>query len=94
MTATFIISTILEVTAAVLVILGFAFEEKVIAFEDNCKDKIARRVARFIRTSKLTKNMIKVSPVVVQKRAETNYICASTTTTTTPGKRKSTGRVA
>ena len=94
MTTTFIISAILETLAAVLIVLGFAFEEKVIAFEEKCEDKIAHAVARFLIKNKLTKNMVRKSPANVQKRAETNFVCGTTTAPVNTPERKSTGRVA
>ena len=42
MTTTFIISATLETLVAILIVLGFVFEEKVIDFEEKCENKIAK----------------------------------------------------
>lgn len=94
MTTTFIISAILETLAAVLIVLGFAFEEKVIAFEEKCEDKIAHMIARFLIKNRFTKNIVRKSPEHVQKRAETNFVCGAAPTPVNTPERKRTGRVA
>lgn len=45
----FVIITILELTAVVLVVCGFIIEKRVIAFEEEVSDKIAFIIAKVIK---------------------------------------------
>ena len=45
----FVIVTILEITAVALVICGFIFEKRVIAFEERIENRIAFEIAKVIK---------------------------------------------
>ncbi|MBQ2775600.1 MAG: hypothetical protein IJF40_06925 [Clostridia bacterium] len=93
MTTAFVLVSVLEIVAVALVVVGFIFEKKVIAFEEVCEDKLARSIARFLRTNKYTKNMFKKETVNVQRRAEVAKVQVAQTTSPTPS-RKGSSRVA
>ncbi len=93
MTTAFVLVSVLEIVAVALVVVGFIFEKKVIAFEEACEDKLARSIARFLRTNKYTKDAFKKETVNVQRRAEAEKVCLSKTTSPTPT-RKGSSRVA
>ncbi len=57
MGATFVFTTILEITAVLLLVWGFANEDKVIEFEDKC----AWLVAAYIRKVRRNKNAKKLA---------------------------------
>ena len=68
MPASLIIPTILEVSAVVLLVLGFIFEKKLIAFEDRA----ARAIARAIRKRRARNLEAHTGrPAVMQERAVT-----------------------
>ena len=93
MTTAFVLVSVLEIVAVALVIVGFIFEKRVIAFEEACEDKLARSIARFLRTNKYTKDAFKKETVKVQHRAENREVYISHTKAPTPS-RKGSSRVA
>lgn len=93
MTTAFVLISVLEVAAVALVIVGFIFEKKVIAFEEACEDKLARRIAGFLLSNKYTKDAFKKENVNAQRRAEAEAVSAPETSSPTPT-RKGSSRVA
>ena len=93
MTTAFVLISVLEVAAVALVIVGFIFEKKVIAFEEACEDKLARRIAGFLLSNKYTKDAFKKEKVNAQRRAEAEAVSAPETSSPTPT-RKGSSRVA
>lgn len=67
MSAEFVLRTLLEFSAIVLLIVGYIYEEKVIAFEQTCKRIVVGNIKRYMRlktqneNSQLRKNEVKLT---------------------------------
>jgi len=69
MPASFILLTILEITAVVLLVLGLIFEKRLIAFEDRAAREIVRSIRK--RRARKLETQRTDHPAVIQKRAVT-----------------------
>ncbi len=87
MTTTFIIVSIFEVALVALIITGFVFEHKLIAFEEKLESALAKKVARFLCTNKVTKTYFVKEKKAAQNRSAAKTVFEPETVSPTPGRK-------
>ncbi len=85
MTANFIVVSILEVAAVALIITGFIFEDKIMAFEDKLQTALAKKLAHFLCTNKYTKPYFVKEKKPAQRRSMAKKAYEPETVSPTPG---------
>lgn len=84
---TFILVSIFNIALAALVITGFVYEEKLISFEEKLESVLAKKVAYFLCTNKVTKSYFVKEKKAAQHRSAAKTVFEPETVSPTPGRK-------
>lgn len=87
MSSTFIFVSIFNTALVALVITGFIFEHKLIAFEEKFESALAKKVAHFLCTNKVTKSYFVKEKKAAQNRSAAKTVFEPKTVSPTPGRK-------
>ncbi len=84
---TFILVSIFEIALVALIITGFVYEKKLISFEEKLESALAKKVAHFLCTNKVTKSYFVKDKKAAQHRSAAKTVFEPETVSPTPGRK-------